>query len=154
MNVSKKLITAIPALLIFAAARAEDKSEPIIDRSFVIDAFHIGATLFLLYICFNFVLDLLQRSLDHRLKNKVIDAGSSETMASRLLNRKKKDIRISVLAWVCVLLAIGTGLSIINLTLPFGLHSVAILACSIGVGLLVFYVISGRQRRTIDENNQ
>ena len=152
MNVSKKIITVIPALLIFAVARAEDKGETIIDRSFIVDAFHIGATLFLLYICFNFVLDILQRSLDHRIKNKVIEAGSSETLVSRLLARKKKDSRISVLAWVCVLLAIGTGLSIVNLTLPFGLHSLAILACSVGVGLLVFYVISGRNKRTGEDN--
>jgi len=146
MNVSKKLITVIPALLIFAGARAEEKFEQMIDRSFVVDAFHIGATLFLLYLCFNFVLDLLQRNLDHRIKSKAIAAGSSESMVSRLLARKKKDIRRGALAWICVLLAIGLGLSIINLTLPFGLHSMAILAFSIGAGLLAFYLISGRQR--------
>ena len=145
MNVSKKLITIVPALLIFAAARAEDSGRPPIDRDFLVDAFHIGATIFLLYLCFNFVLELLQRSLDHRIKSRAIDAGSSETMISRLLARKKKNVRRGALAWVCVLLAIGLGLSIINLTLPFGLHSVAILAFSIGAGLLAFYLISGRK---------
>jgi len=142
----KKLLISIPALLIFVTASAQDKTEPLIDQSFLRDAFHIGSTLFLLYICFNFILELLQRNLDHRIKSKVIEAGTPETMVSRLLTRKKKDIRRGVLAWVCVLLAMGLGLSIINLTLPFGLHSVAILALSIGAGLLAFYLISGRQR--------
>jgi len=147
MNVSKKLITIIPAMLIFAAARAEDRNGFPIDRDFMVDAFHIGATLFLLYLCFNFVLDILQRNLDHRIKSRAIAAGSSETMVGRLLARQKKDFRRGALAWICVLLAIGLGLSIINLTLPFGLHSMAILAFSIGAGLLAFYVISGRQRK-------
>jgi len=146
MNVSKKIIIAIPALLIFAVARAGDSFEQIFDRSFVVDAWHIGATVFLLYLCFNFVLELLQRNLDHRIKSKAIAAGSSETMVSLLLARRKKDLRRGALAWTCVLLAIGLGLSIINATLPFGLHSVAILAFSIGAGLLAFYLISRRQR--------
>jgi hypothetical protein len=142
----KKLITAIPALLIFSAANAQGKFEEMIDRSFVVDAWHISATIFLLYLCFNFILELLQRNLDHRIKSKAIAAGSSETMVSLLLARRKKDLRRGALAWICVLLAIGVGLSIINVTLPFGLHSVAILAFSIGVGLLAFYLISGRRR--------
>jgi len=153
----KKLITVIPALLIFAAARAQDKSGLLIDQGFLVDTFHIASTIFLLYLCFNFVLELLQRNLDHRIKSKAIAAGASETMVSRLLARKKKDIRRGTLAWVCVLLAIGLGLSIINLTLPFGLHSVAIMAFSIGAGLLAFYLISGRQRsagRADDADNQ
>jgi len=146
MNVSKKIIITIPALLIFAMARAGDSFEQMIDRSFVVDAFHIGATVFLLYLCFNFILDLLQRNLDHRIKSRAIAAGSSESMVRLLLARRKKDLRRGALAWICVLLAIGLGISIINATLPFGLHSVAILAFSIGAGLLAFYLISGRQR--------
>jgi len=119
----------------------------LIDRGFIVDAFHISATIFLLYLSFNFILELLQRNLDHRIKGKAIVAGASESMIGRLLTRKKKDLRSSVLAWICVLLALGVGVSIVNLTLPFGLHSLAIMAFSIGVGLLIFYVISGRQRR-------
>ncbi|HEY8971922.1 MAG TPA: hypothetical protein VIM64_22625 [Puia sp.] len=153
---SKKLITVTPALLIFAAARAEDRSASFIDRDFLVDAFHIASTIFLLYLCFNFVLELLQRNLDHRIKSKAIAAGASESMVGRLLARKKKNVRRGALAWICVLLAIGLGLSIINLTLPFGLHSMAILAFSIGAGLLAFYLISGRERnagRTEDADN-
>lgn len=149
----KKLITVLSALLVFSAANAED-FEQMIDRSFVVDAFHIGATIFLLYLCFNFVLELLQRNLDHRIKSRAIAAGSSETMVSLLLAKKRKDLRRGALAWICVLLAIGLGLSIINLTLPFGLHSVAILAFSIGAGLLAFYLISGRQRGASQAEDQ
>jgi hypothetical protein len=62
-----------------------------------------------------------------------------------VLEKKKKDYLNEVLAWICVLLAIGAGLTLITLTLPFGLHSVAILAFSIGLGLLVFYLIARRR---------
>ncbi|HVU55059.1 MAG TPA: hypothetical protein VHD83_08380 [Puia sp.] len=153
----KKIIIAILILLFFTTARAGDSFEQMIDRSFVVDAFHIAATMFLLYLCFNFVLELLQRNLDHRIKSKAIAAGSSETMVSRLLARRTRDLRRGALAWVCVLLALGVGLGIIDATLPFGLHSVAILAFSIGVGLLVFYLISGRREggsRAEDEYNR
>jgi hypothetical protein len=151
----KKLITVLSGILIFGAARAEDKGGFPIDRDFLVDAFHIGSTIFLLYLCFNFILELLQRNLDHRIKGKAIAAGSSESMVGRLLARQKKDLRRGVLAWVCVLLAMGLGLSIVNLTLPIGLHSVAILAFSIGAGLLAFYLISGRGRNAAgaDESN-
>jgi hypothetical protein len=142
----KKLITVLFTVFTLTAANAQDKFEQIVDRSFVVDAFHISATIFLLYLCFNFVLELLQRNLDHRIKSRAIAAGSSESMVGRLLDRKRKDLRRGALAWICVLLAIGLGLSIINFTLPFGLHSVAIMAFSIGAGLLAFYLISGRQR--------
>jgi len=148
----KKLITAIPALLIFSAASAQDRTEPLIDRGFIVDAFHISATVFVLYLSFNFILELLQRNLDHRIKGKAIAAGTSESMVHRLLTRKKKDVRSGVLAWICVLLALSVGVSIVNLTLPFGLHSVAIMAFSIGVGLLVFYIISRKQKRNGEDN--
>jgi hypothetical protein len=154
----KRILVIIPSLLMFAGASAQDRPETILDRSFVVDAFHIGATIFLLYLSFNFVLALLQRSLDHRIRTKIVEAGTGETLAGRLLATRKKDYRNEVLAWVCVLLAIGTGLTIVELTLPFGLHSVAILAFSIGLGLLVFYIMSARRRqgasRTGDEFNQ
>lgn len=149
----KKLITVLSALLVFSAANAEDFGQ-MIDRSFIVDAFHIGSTIFLLYLCFNFVLELLQRNLDHRIKGRAIAAGSSETMVSLLLARRRRDLRRGALAWICVLLAIGLGLSIINLTLPFGLHSVAILAFSIGAGLLAFYLLSGRQRGASQAEDQ
>jgi hypothetical protein len=142
----KKLTTVMLCIFIFGAARADERGGFPIDRDFLVDAFHIGATIFLLYLCFNFILELLQRNLDHRIKSRAIAAGSSETMVGRLLARQKKDFRRGALAWICVLLAIGLGLTIINLTLPFGLHSVAILAFSIGAGLLAFYLISGRGR--------
>jgi hypothetical protein len=147
MNVSKKIIAIVPALFVFAAAVAEEKNEPLIDRSLIFDVWHICSTLLLIYMIASFILQLLQRNLDYRIKNKVIEAGSPESVISRLLEEKKKDIRRDMLAWICVLLALGAGLAIVDATLPFGLHSVAILSISIGVGLLAFYLISGLRKK-------
>ncbi|HEY4208844.1 MAG TPA: DUF6249 domain-containing protein [Puia sp.] len=141
----KKLIAIIPGLFMFAAANAQDKTEQILNQAFIIDVFHICATIFLLYLSFNFILALLQRSLNHRIRMKIVETGTSETLATQVLEKKKKDYLNEVLAWICVLLAIGAGLTLITLTLPFGLHSVAILAFSIGLGLLVFYLIARRR---------
>ena len=143
----KKLIVAIPALFVVAVAQAEDKTEPLIDRSLIFDIVNITGMLILLYLIFSFILDLLQRNLDHRIKTKVIESGTPEGIVSQLLAGKKKDVRRDMLQWVCVLLAIGTGLILIQGTKPYGLHSPAIMAFSIGAGLLAFYLISGRRKK-------
>ena len=143
----KKLIVAIPVLFVVGKIQAQDKVEPLIDRSLIFDVVNISGMLILLYLIFSFVLDLLQRNLDNRIKIKVIDSGTPEGIVSQLLAGKKKDVRRDMLQWVCVLLAIGTGLFIVEGTKPYGLHSPAIMAFSIGAGLLVFYLISGRSKK-------
>lgn len=143
----KRIIATFTVLLSLAAAYAQDRNEPLIDRSLIRDTLNICSILTVMYIITYLILEILQRNLDHRLKSKIIESGTQEGIASRLLANKKRDNRKVILQWTCVLLGIGTGLSIINFTRPFGVHSIAIMAFSLGASLLVYYFISGRVTR-------
>jgi hypothetical protein len=140
----KRIIATFTALLAFAAANAQDRNEPLIDRSLLFDIINICGMLAVLYLITSFILGILQRNLDHRLRNKIIESGTQEGVISHLLVNKKSDNRKVILQWTCVLLSIGAGLSIINFARPFGLHSIAIMAFSLGAGLLAYYLISRR----------
>jgi hypothetical protein len=131
-------------LLSVAAANAQDRNEPLIDRGLIRDIVNICSILMVMYIITYLILEILQRNLDHRLKNKIVDSGTQEGVINHLLANKKSDNRKVILQWTCVLLSIGAGLSIIDIARPFGLHSIAIMAFSLGAGLLAYYLISGR----------
>ncbi|MDO6432599.1 hypothetical protein Q4E93_18480 [Flavitalea sp. BT771] len=140
----KRIIATFTVFLSVAAAYAQDRNEPLIDRGMIRDTLNIGGILMVMYIITYLILEILQRNLDHRLKSKIIESGTQEGIVSRLLANKKRDNRKVILQWICVLLSIGGGLSIINFAQPFGLHSIAIMAFSLGAGLLAYYLISGR----------
>ena len=140
----KRIIATFTVLLLVAAAYAQDRNEPLIDRGLIRDIVNICGILMVMYIITYLILEVLQRNLDHRLKNKIVESGTQEGVISHLLVNKKSDNRKVILQWTCVLLSIGAGLSIINFSRPFGLHSIAIMAFSLGAGLLAYYLISGR----------
>ena len=144
----KKIIVTSGVLFVFAVAHAEEPG-PLIDRSLIFDVFNICGILMVMYVIANFILGILQRNLDHRVKNRIIEAGTPESILMHLLPApdKKKDNRKTILQWICVLLGLGVGLSIIDLTMPFGLHSVAIMVFSIAAGFLAWYLISGRTKK-------
>jgi len=131
-------------LVSVAAAYAQDRNEPLIDRGLIRDVVNICGILMVMYIIVYLILEILQRNLDHRLKSRIIESGTQEGVVGHLLMNKKSDNRKVILQWTCVLLSIGAGLSIINFARPFGLHSIAIMAFSLGAGLLAYYLISGR----------
>ena len=131
-------------LLSAAAVYAQDRNEPLIDRGLVRDTVNICGILTVMYIIVYLILEILQRNLDYRLKSKIVESGTQEGIVSHLLVNKKSDNRKVILQWTCVLLSIGGGLTIINFAGPFGLHSIAIMAFSLGAGLLAYYLISGR----------
>jgi len=140
----KRIIATFMVLLSVAAAYAQDRNEPLIDRGLFRDIVNICSVLMVMYIITYLILEILQRNLDYRLKSKIVDAGTQEGIVNHLLVNKKRDNRKVILQWTCVLLSIGAGLSIINFARPFGLHSIAIMAFSLGGGLLAYYLISGR----------
>ena len=145
----KKVIVTFAALFAFGAIHAEDTNPPIIDGGLIHETVNICGMLTVMYIIVHFILNILQRNLDYRIKTKVIEAHTPEDIVKHVLqpSDKKKGQRKAVLQWICVLFSIGVGLSIIKLTMPVGLHSVAILAFAIAVGLLAYYLLSGRMKK-------
>ncbi len=91
-----------------------------------------------------FMLTLVVRYfLDFRLKNKMIDRGMSEQLSTYLFH--KNDQNSDIIKLAILFCGIGTGLIITHLTSPINIHSLAIMAFSIGLSYLAYFFYLRRQ---------
>lgn len=88
------------------------------------------------------VLTILKRWMDYRLKNKLIDNGLSENIIKSILQGDSNRNKNSNIKWFTLLAGVGVALTIINYTLPLGIHSIAIMAFSVSASFLVYFFIS------------
>ena len=138
----KKLFVTISAFIPVLSSSAQDNNnfEPFKDRQFIFDTVNICAVLLVIYLISNFILRIVKQSLEFKLKNKIIDKAVSEPVIAQILQvESKKEKRNYLLQWFFVMAAIGLGFSIINMTKPFGLHSLAIMAFTIAAGFGSYY---------------
>jgi len=145
----KKLLITISAVTAVASANAQDNNfEPLKNRQFIFDSMNICAVLLVIYLLSNFILRIIKQSLDFKLKNKIIDKGTGEPVVAQLLQpESNKEKRNYLLQWFFVLAAIGLGFSIMSLSRPFGLHSLAIMAFSIAAGFGGYYFFTRETRK-------
>ena len=135
----KRTAITITALLASVMAHAQNDYDLWRDGGFVWDLTHILATLVVVFIITSFILSLIKLFLDHRIKNKIIDKGIGETVASQLIQADKKDPANVAMRWCIVFTGIGIGITLIRAFKPFGIHSLAIMSFSIAAGFLVYY---------------
>ncbi|HEY8915138.1 MAG TPA: hypothetical protein VIM87_01840 [Chitinophaga sp.] len=140
----KKIILWGAASLAAIPAIAQPVSEPLIDRALVFDVVNICGIILALYVVSRFIVTLVQLYLDSRLKTRMLDAGTPETVITQLLQQKLGNGLKAALQWGCVLASLAAGLAIIYFMGPVTLLSVAVLAGSIAVGLLAYYLLSKR----------
>ena len=101
----------------------------------------IVAVIFTFVLIVFFILALLKRVFDYRLKNKVIDKQVTEGMALSVLGSSEpKEIRFINIKWFAILAGIGAGLLIVNYTQPLGIHSLAIMFLSISASFLGYHL--------------
>ena len=137
----KKIFITIVSIAAGFAVNAEDNNfDPFKDRQFIFDSVNICAVLLVIYLLSNFILRIIRQSLDFKLKNKIIDKETSEPVVAQLMQPEtSKEKRNYLLQWFFVLAAIGLGFSIMSLSRPFGLHSLAIMAFSVAAGFGGYY---------------
>lgn len=137
----KKLLVTISAIALALSSNAQDNNfEPFKDRQFIFDSVNICAVLLVIYLLSNFIVRIVRQSLDFKLRNKIIDKGTSEPVVAQILQpESNKEKRNYLLQWFFILAAIGLGFTIMTVTKPFGLHSLAIMAFSIAAGFGGYY---------------
>ncbi|HLK31351.1 MAG TPA: hypothetical protein VKT28_22420 [Puia sp.] len=135
----KKAIVIFSALLVSITATAQTNFQSMYDREFNFDVLHITGTLIGIYLVTSFLLTLVRLFLESRVKHKMIDKGVSETVVEQFLHPTTKDSRSAAMKWFIVSSCVGLGLAAINLSLPLGIHSLAIMAFSISLGFLGYY---------------
>lgn len=100
------------------------------------DVYKISVMILVLFIVIHFILTVLRTFLDHKLKNKMIDKGTSETLVASILQKDPDSAKHTSMKWVLILMTSGIGLFITKEYLPLGIHSIGIMAISIAVGFL------------------
>jgi len=131
----KKLMTISAAILICFAANAHGDV-----MRYNEELFQIVAAIFVVGMFMYFIINVMRRIFEHRLKNKIVDKGISENIAQSILETKvKEDSRHMNIKWFAILAGIGLGLTGVNYTQPLGFHSLAIMAFSISLSFLGYY---------------
>lgn len=96
---------------------------------------------FLIFMLFSVV----KYFLDFRLKNKMIDRGMTEQLSTYLFNTNDQNKYNEVIKLAILFCGIGTGLIITHLTSPINIHSLAIMAFSIGLSYFAYFFYLRKQ---------
>ena len=143
----KKTIVFAAALFGSLVAVAQDKPEPLIDRNFIFDFIHIIAVFVIIYLISSFILKLVRSNFDFRLKSKMLERQTAENVVGQLVQPDRVNPLNTILQWICTLAAVGFGFMLIELTEPYGLHSLAIMAFCVAAGLGLYYYFAQRLKK-------
>jgi hypothetical protein len=102
------------------------------------DVFKTIIIIFIILLVMRFIVMILRKMLDHKLKNKIIDKGIPEDLASSILQTDSNSETHNSIKWFAILMTTGIGLFITNQYLPLGLHSIGIMTISIALGFLAY----------------
>ena len=107
------------------------------------DVFEACAAIFVVGMFMVFIITVMKKIFEHRLKNKIVDKGISESVAQSILATKTaEEDKNANIKWFAILAGIGLGLTGVNYTQPLGFHSLAIMAFSISLSFLGYYLFT------------
>lgn len=126
-------INAIASTLV---ANAQNDSVSPVDKDILV---MIGMLILTALISFT-ILTIIKRWMEYRLKNKSIDKGLSENIINSILQDDTNRNKNSNIKWFSILAGVGIALTIINYTLPIGIHSIAIMTFSVSASFLGYFL--------------
>ncbi|SRR5258706_12810727 len=135
----KKLITIIIATLTVVSLNAQGDHDRQNYFSSDTPAFRAFTSIFAVALFMLFILTIMKRVFEYRLKNKVIDKGISENIISSILQKNDGEDKHINIKWFALLTGVGAGLTIVYYTQPLGIHSLAIMAFSVALGFLGYF---------------
>lgn len=107
------------------------------------EVFEACAAIFVVGMFMVFILTVMKRLFEYRLKNKIVEKGISENVAQSILESKSaEENKNANIKWFAILAGIGLGLTGVNFTQPLGFHSLAIMAFSISLSFLGYYLFT------------
>jgi hypothetical protein len=92
--------------------------------------------LFLIFLVF-MLITLVKYFLDYRLKNKLTERGMSDQLSNYQSAQEKQNDAIKLAILFC---GLGIGLTLTYFTAPIDLHSLAIMAFSLGLSYLAYFL--------------
>jgi hypothetical protein len=130
----KKIISTVIVLHAIIAANAQGSN------GYNEDVFEVSAAIFVVLAFMFFILAFLKSILEHRLKNKIVDKGVPENVVSSILQSSTGEEKHRNIKWFAILAGVGAGLLIVYYTQPLDIHSLAIMAFSISLSFLGYYL--------------
>jgi hypothetical protein len=103
------------------------------------EVFRVAATIFTLGLSMWFILAILKRVMDNKLKNKIVDKGVPDSVIASVLKTNPKEDLNSNMKWFAILAGLGIALTAIHYSLPLGIHSLAIMAFCIAGSFLGYF---------------
>ncbi|MCA6364092.1 MAG: hypothetical protein IM638_13715 [Bacteroidetes bacterium] len=82
---------------------------------------------------------LVNYFLEYRLKNKLIERGMTEQLAAYSLTKNIQEKKNNAIKLAILFCGLGIGLTITYLTAPINIHSLAIMAFSLGLSYLAYF---------------
>jgi hypothetical protein len=114
-----------------------------IDNSQSIEIF---MPLFAITLVVVLVVQVTRVILENKLKNKIIDRGISEQLASTIIGNSAADKKDDSIKWAFLLLGLSCGLLVSYNTMPLHIHSIAIITFSLGLSYLAYYFYQRRKK--------
>ena len=136
--VMKKIASILTIMILPLMATAQD-SFPRHNFRLNMEVFRTCAIIFLLALVMVFILSILKRFLEFRIKNKIVEKGVNENLVSSILKPDTREDGAINFKWFSMLASLGVGLTIVNYTLPLGIHSLAIMSFSMAASFLGYH---------------
>ncbi len=142
----KKILALIPMSLVSYVAIAQDGNRYIMRYNE--EVFQVCAAILVVGMFMLFIINIIKRIFEHRLKNKIVDKGISENIAHSILDTgTTEDNKNANIKWFSILAGIGIGLIGVNYTQPLSFHSLAIMAFSISLSFLGYYFFTRKTEK-------
>ncbi|MFM2394554.1 MAG: hypothetical protein RLZZ546_2536 [Bacteroidota bacterium] len=109
------------------------------DSSYNVHLIQTLVPLFTISLVVFLIIQVIRFILDYRLKNKIIDRGISEQLANSILQKSDTNKKDDSIKWASLLLCLSGGLTATYYAMPLNVHSLAIIAFSIGLSYLVYF---------------
>ncbi|WAC09253.1 hypothetical protein [Dyadobacter pollutisoli] len=132
----KKILLILSTALFPTLANAQTQGSMHIDR----DQIALAVTVLIIAVILAFLLELVKRYLDYRLKEKVVESGVTQELASLLLHRDQQDLLRTCIKWLAIFLGLACGFTIVAVAqLPIW-GALAVIAFCLSGGFLGYYL--------------
>lgn len=134
------LLILLTTFQVFAQAEFEPTNGSNATESTGLGAFGeiILPVLFISFLVF-MLSTLIRMFLDYRLKNKLIDRGMTDQLSAYLAEKSDSIKQTEVVKMAILFCGIGIGLLLVYFSSPIDIHSLAIMAFSLGLSYLAYF---------------
>jgi preprotein translocase subunit SecG len=139
----KKILTITLLLLTTFAANAQDPYYPLSDKGTFEEMVRSVVILALIYLVTSFILYMIKLFLDSRLKNKMVEVGTSQEVVAQLI-ASNKDAKKTSLKWFCTLCGIAAGLGAIGYFHLTDIYALMVIAFCLAIGFLAHFFLLSR----------